>query len=390
MTKIAWFSTDWQQEPVMDEIASKIAGRPRIVPGQKKLSYGGTYMQRMALPAMELQNHGYESVLAWQYRTNPDGTISFLDVFGNWHDDCQTSIWQRWMGENGVDVALRAIANGHTLIQDCDDNFAALPASNIARKTTDPLANPTFNRDHYRNMMGASSAIITSTETIRADLSRLGKPTFIARNCIDIERWSMHDAGVEPLMPGWVGGVSWRANDLKCLRPILPQFLEDYDLPFWHGGDSQDPTVQKAWDQIGINTDITSVYTTPLCHIAEYPKLWDPMNLALVPLERCAFNKGKSWLKGLEASACGIPFIYSSHMPEYDLLGAGVKADNARPKTWRAALDDMLDPDYRREEGVRNRAIAEQHDIREGWRQWHDIFNELGVGVDNSDSDQLD
>ena len=64
-------------------------------------------------------------------------------------------------------------------------------------------------------------------------------------------------------------------------------------------------------------------------------------------------------------------------MPEYDAFGGGIRADNSRPKTWRAALESMLDPDARREEGARNRAIAEKWNITEKWRQWDDAFRPL-------------
>ena len=185
-----------------------------------------------------------------------------------------------------------------------------------------------------------------------------------------------HDPGVDGFV-GWVGGIQWRANDLQVLRPTLPQFLLDYDLPIYHGGDSDVPGVPKLYEQIGIDPHKTRCAVAPLCHIAEYPRLWDPINLALVPLERHPFNVRKSHLKGLEASACGIPFIYSNHMPEYEAFGAGIGADNSKPATWRAALESLLDPDTRREQGAANRAVAEQWDITRQWQHWDKAFEVL-------------
>ena len=61
-------------------------------------------------------------------------------------------------------------------------------------------------------------------------------------------------------------------------------------------------------------------------------------------------------------------------MPEYEKFGAGIMADNAKPATWMAALESMLDPEARREEGARNRAVAEQWDIKARWTQWEKAF----------------
>lgn len=376
--KIAFYSTDWNSEPVPDPVKSLKTGRQEYVPDQKIMTFGGTYYYRLAMPGMELAKHGYESLLSYQVDTSPDGSIRAQDTNGEWHDDCDMIVFQRWMGENGAAVAKKAMAAGQYIVQDVDDDFWNLTKTNVASETTDPIKNPNFNRAHYWDMIAASSAITVSTEALRKRFERLNVPTYVLRNCIDLDRWPTHDPGQDGMI-GWVGGVQWRAHDLQTLKPVLPEFLEDYGLPFYHGGDSEVPGVPKAWEQIGIDPKRVQCATSPLCHIRDYPQLWESINLALVPLERCRFNEAKSHLKGLEASACGIPFIYSNHMPEYELFGGGVPADNARPKQWRSALEDMLDPGYRRSEGARNRAIAEQWNITDRWTQWDDCYQDIAA-----------
>ena len=91
------------------------------------MDYGGTYYYRMALPAAELENHGYECCLAWDFRCEEDGRISVLDVHGVWHDDCDIVMFQRWMFKDAENQAKRAIACGQIIIYDIDDIFWALP-----------------------------------------------------------------------------------------------------------------------------------------------------------------------------------------------------------------------------------------------------------------------
>ena len=378
MTILAAFSTDWSQEKVPDEAQTALTGRQSYKEGQSLLTFGGTYFYRCAMPAMELAKHGYTSILSYQLDVATDGHFRAMDTAGDWHDP--DILWmQRWMQQGGPDHIRRARSTGQQIIQDCDDDFWSLPKTNIAIDSTDPIKNPTFNRDHYLDIIAASSAITVSTDALRRRLERLGPPVHVVRNAIDLERWSVHDPGADGAI-GWVGGIQWRAHDLQILRPVLPDFLSDYGLPFFHGGDSQVAGVPKAYEQIGIDPTVIQCLTSPLVHISQYPSLWETINLALIPLERCRFNEAKSYLKSLEASACGLPYIVSAGLPEQHILidegGAGREAKNERPQSWRDHLEDLLDPDVRRSEGRRNRAVAELHDIRHRWVDWHNVFSE--------------
>ena len=377
MPKISWFSTDWTFDPVPDRLASARAGRPVAVPGKRVATYGGTYYYRMAMPAMELAKHGYDSLLSYAVTSASDGHLRVLGVDQEWHDDCDVVVFQRWMGADGVRMADRARACGQLVVQDVDDHFWALPKTNIAHKTTDPKSNPDFNRDHYRRMIDASDAVICSTPQIASYLSGPA-PTFLCRNAIDIDRWAARDPGCDGMV-GWVGGIAWRGNDLPLLRGVLAPFLEKYQLPFYHGGHSDEPGVPSAWDQLGINTDRVKCCGNPIVKIAEYPNIWAPIGLAVIPLEDCTFNRAKSWLKGLEASACGVPFI-ASRLPEYEAVGVGRLAKTRGE--WRQHLEELLDPDVRRGEGAINRARAEELSIGNQWGQWDRVFRQLGVTPD--------
>jgi hypothetical protein len=372
LSRIGVFSTDWQFEKVPDADQSRIQGR-QVFTTKRIASYGGTYYYRMALPFMELAKHGHECILSYAIDEATDGHIRVMDTAGEWHDDCDVVVFQRWMHEDGVDRAKKAIACGQIVINDVDDHFWALPKSNVAHKTTDPSNNPSFNRVHYRKMIEASSAIIASTETIANEFRDVDPPVFICRNAIDIERWQPHDPGADGMV-GWVGGIPWRGNDLTLLCGVLRPFLEQNDLPFYHGGESDNPNYPKAWQQLGLNPERTQLATRPLVHIAEYPSLWDPVNLAVIPLEDSRFSRAKSWLKGLEASAAGIPFI-ASKMPEYELLGVGRLAKTA--KQWRRHLEELLDPDVRRAEGIVNRRRAEELSIGNQYHQWAHVLDEV-------------
>ena len=381
MTSIGFFSTDFTSEPIRDEAQSQIQGKDVFVPGQKRMSFGGTFLQRGAMPGMELNNHGYDNHLSWSFRVAPDGHIQTMDMTGEYRDpECWLS--QRWMHKDAADQVRRARAAGQVVAADLDDAFHSLPKSNIAHSTTDAKNNPDFNRDHYWKMLAECDFVTVSTEPLKKEMERLGVPAFVVRNAIQLERWPQLDPGEDGKFVSWVGGIQWRAHDLQILRSVgLPQFLLDTDQGMYHGGDSQVPGVPKFWEQIGIDPEITPCASAPLSNIAEYPNLWAPVGVMLVPLERCRFNEAKSFLKSLEACATGVPYIVSAGFPEQQILidegSAGRVARNDKPRQWIDNLWELMDPDVRREEGKINRAVAEKHDIADRWVDWARVYEQF-------------
>lgn len=368
--KVGFFTTDWQQSPAPEQ-------------GKSLMSYGGTFYYRGALPAFELAKHGYETIISWRFQPAPDGHLRVMDANGEWHDP--DVFWsQRWMHKDGAEQFARARAAGQVIIADLDDDFWSLGKTNIAYHTTDPKNNPDFNREHYREALKQCDAITVSTEALRRRAEQFGVPAYVLRNALDITRWPQNDPTSDGYI-GWVGGIQWRAHDLEILRPSLPQFLRDYDLPVYHGGDSQVEGVLKFWHKVGIDPAATQCAVAPLCHIAEYQRLWAPINLSLVPLERVPFNDAKSWLKQLESCAAGVPYIVSAGFHEQDLLlaegTAGRRAKNNKPAEWRAHLEALLDPEVRRTEGAINRKVAERHHIGDLWTQWDEAYRAIVASV---------
>ena len=68
-------------------------------------------------------------------------------------------------------------------------------------------------------------------------------------------------------------------------------------------------------------------------------------------------------------------------MPEQRLLiaegTAGREARNDKPGQWIDHLYDLLDPDIRVKEGKINRAVAEQHDIKDRYREWEAAYRDI-------------
>jgi glycosyltransferase involved in cell wall biosynthesis len=111
--------------------------------------------------------------------------------------------------------------------------------------------------------------------------------------------------------------------------------------------------------------------------LGDYYREVSSLSAGVVPLADSAFNRAKSWLKGLEYAALGVPFV-ATPSPEYVRLqneaGAGLLAD--KPKRWRSLLRKLFDDESMRWElaahardGVRNRLTIEAN----AWR-WDEAW----------------
>jgi len=113
---------------------------------------------------------------------------------------------------------------------------------------------------------------------------------------------------------------------------------------------------------------------------AQWPWAVAKIGIGLAPLADGVFNKAKSWLKPLELSACGVPWV-ASPRDEYVRLHVDHKVGALAkdPKDWyqqvrRLATDETL----RREQSEAGRAAAAANTIEEhAWRHleaWHDAI----------------
>jgi glycosyltransferase involved in cell wall biosynthesis len=328
------------------------------------VQFGASDFWRLAVPARELQKHGWDVVAGVEVQSARSGELILKDERGSLHDGFDVVMWQRWMGRGAVEAILRAKATGQTIVNDVDDFYDALPRSNMARANTDPSRNSDYNRDIYREVIKASSLVTVSTPFLAKALERWGPPIRVVPNYIALDKW-------KPRLPGeyvgWVGVIPWRGADLQILQKAVVPWLRERKLPFYHGGHV--PNGPPARDILQYDY----VIERDAVPLMQYPSLWRDLKISLIPLDGSPFSNAKSAVKGIESMARGIPFIASDH-PAYRDLGA--KRLAKRPWEWRDHLDALQDPEVYAQECVANRANAESLDIALNWQAWDTVFRE--------------
>lgn len=205
------------------------------------------------------------------------------------HLDCDIIVFQRNMFADIPERMKAARAAGQILVNDIDDWFWGLSPSNGAFRATHPKHNPGENIQHYKSILGASSAVLVSTPYLRERLSAwVHCPIEVLPNVIDVDNFTphVHEPGVPTV--GWVGSTNHRSGDLGILRGILRGPLDAGQIKLHHSGHLS--AHRFFADEIGVPRDL--VTTSPMVAPADYPNLLS-FDIGLAPLTDVPFNQAK-------------------------------------------------------------------------------------------------
>lgn len=338
---------------------------------------GGAGYYRMTMPATYLARHGVDAVIGQQVMFDAKKEIfATRGLDGEIIEDLDVVVLQRWMDKLAPTAIKLARANGQIVINDVDDFFDGLHPKNGAWAATHPKTNPNSNRNHYRAALAASSGILCSTPFLQKKLQLVNDRVALVRNAIDLERWPQQDVSGDPIL-GWVGATSHRSDDLQQITHPVSEFLMRYPASsFFHGGAIRNsPAVPKM-----MGASRYQGQSLEMLSILDYPSFFERFNVGLVPLSDCAFNRSKSFCKGLEYAASGIPFL-ASPMPEYERLALthGIGRVVRKPKHWRPMLEALRDEDYRVEVGAEYRESVQAFDMELHWQDWLKAITEISA-----------
>lgn len=328
-----------------------------------KLEPNGCAWYRQVLPSRQLQHHGWDTGVGLP-------RVSAQEGLGLAHEDGMLVGWDVYVTKLLMDQSIPQIfafmqARGEHIVVDIDDFHFGLHEQNVAYRATDPHKNPTNNRAFYEQGIRQANTVVVSTAFLADFYSRRCRDVRIVRNAIDTDRFHIVEQPEVPTV-GWVGGTLWRSGDIELLRDWLPRFVKDHGIGVHHSGH-----IPGDGRHFAVRAGLKRVTTTPMTLLRDYPNLLQHFHVGLVPLTRNDFNESKSFLKGLEYAAAGIPFI-ATPTEEYKLLHeAGVGRLATTPDEWRDHLEELLDPSVRKSEAERQRRIIEQEfDIRGKGEEW--------------------
>lgn len=248
---------------------------------------------------------------------------------------------------------------GVAVVVELDDDLASLDPHHISFRAMHPTTNPLGNWQILKRCCRLADIVTVSTVSLAERYAAPGK-AIVIENFIEERLLSWVP---EPSLDfGWTGIVPSHPHDLQVLGTSVRDLIEEgYD--FGVVGDGLG--VPEA---LGLDHAPDATGWLPL---DDYYRAASRFRVGLVPLADTVFNRGKSWLKGLEFAALGVPFVASA-TDEYAELqnhGAGLLA--SRPRSWKRYVAMYLDDEANRIEqaehardGVRSNLTIE----KQGWR----------------------
>jgi hypothetical protein len=252
-------------------------------------------------------------------------------------------------------------AKGITVVVDVDDDLSSIHPSNPAWAVHRPGAG--LHSWHNVALACRNASLVTvSTPALLDVYARHGRghvlPNYLPDYYYGIER-------VDSDTIGWPGSYHSHPNDPESLGGAIAR-LVDEGADFVMRGDST-----GAGRAFGLAADPPGGAVP----IEEWPHAVASLGVGIAPLADTKFNRAKSWLKPLEMSACGVPWV-ASPRAEYQrlhALGAGVLAD--RPRAWHRELKRLRkSAALRAELSDAGRAVAGQLRLRDNAWRWAEAW----------------
>lgn len=291
--------------------------------------------------------------------------------------ECDVVIVQRPLLRLIVDAIPHLQRAGIAVVVEVDDDFQAIHPWNVAHRTSDPKASPESNRDHLARACRMADLVTVSTPTLAERYGKHGRVAVLP-NCLPDSFF----AGTrvpsawkdQRLWVGWSGSLATHPTDLQQTGGAVSRAMRGTDAGLYVVGTGVGVRERLAYPDDGAWLPVG--WTS----IEDYPAAMAGMDIGIVPLELNTFNEAKSYLKGMEMAALGIPFIASpTHQYEaLAALGAGLLA--RRPKNWEALMRKLIRDDaYRTDLAERGRVTVEpMRYTGQAWR-WCEAWEQARI-----------
>lgn len=278
--------------------------------------------------------------------------------------DCDVMVIQRPLDWSWPQLIPQIQALGVRVVADLDDDIAAIRANHAVAHLAQPTVSPHQNHQHLIRALVKADAVTVSTPALAEHYGRRDTVTVIP-NCVPDAFFKTKRPKNRVPVIGWTGSTATHPDDLRVLGSSVADVMRKHAAEWRVVGDGYGVRALMGVEPVVV----------PYVPLRRYPPEVARFDIGVVPLALHRFNQGKSWLKGLEMAACGVPFVASPTAPYQSLVeqGAGMLAE--RPKVWAAMLSRLLsDPDLRAEVADRGRGVARRWTFAEQAWRWEEAW----------------
>lgn len=327
---------------------------------------------RMIWPGQQLGEDGHQVTVVM-----PGQRALHLELRGDepvsikMPDDCDVAVFQRVTNRYMAKAIPLIRRMGIAVVVDIDDDLNSIDPRNPAWHALHPRneghrgASGMISHHSWHHLTKACQEATLVTVSAPALLDKYARH---GRGHVLYNHLPEHYYGIDHVdsdVIGWPAALNSHPGDPDAVGNAIARLVNMNGREFVVT--ARPEGVGRAFglsdDPPGIEA-MTSVY--------EWPKAVATIGVGIAPLATTVFNQSKSWLKPLEMSAVGVPWV-ASDLPEYERLqsyGAGVIA--RKPKDWYRAVRDLVNSkDLRDQERGKGYEVAEQFRLRTcSWKWW--------------------
>lgn len=265
-----------------------------------------------------------------------------------------------------LDAIGRFQRGGAAVVVELDDDMQALSPRHVLWPAIQPVKNPALNWRVLREACARADLVTVSTPALAERYGLPGRvqviPNHIPASYLDVERFE-HDG----LVVGWSGTVATHPYDLQVTRGAVAKAVAAAGAEFTVIG--AEAGVQRA---LALTSE---PWPVGFLRLPWYPVGMAQFDVGIVPLEASMFNEAKSYLKGLEFAALGVPFVASSTAPYRWLAQQGVGQVAVKAKGWDQALRRLLaSATVRDDQAARGREWAKGQTIEGNAGMWMEAW----------------
>lgn len=308
-----------------------------------------------------------------------DGEELMMDVH---EPQCDVLVIQRPLHSTYVGLAVGMQKRDAALVVELDDDFTSIHAQNVSFWATH-VKNAERSVRNLLATIACADLVTVSTPALKETYSRYtDAPIVVIPNFVPGWYLTTEKAGLTKpdeydgkLLLGWSGSLETHPQDLQVVGGAVARVLRENDnVALTIVG-----TGRGAARAFGTKAG-GEILTTGWVPLKQYPSVMMELDIGMVPLELSRFNEGKSWLKGLEWAALGVPFV-ASPTRQYEALyqlGAGLIADDSR--RWKQKLTALVQNiDLRQDVAERGKVAASNlvmnDHLERWWKAWQEALD---------------
>ena len=286
--------------------------------------------------------------------------------------EADVAIFQRPLSHHVPAMIETFQRQGTAVVVEIDDDLTALHPKHAVFRDMHPQGAPHANWQHLRTCCRNADLVTVTSDALAKRFAGHGRVAVLP-NCVDAELLTIS-------MPrdvdfGWAGHLGSHPDDLRVLGLSVQRLVRD----------GHSFRVVGPGEGVAQALSLPDVDDTGWLDLQFYYRAAAQLRVGIVPLAESAFNDAKSWLKGLEYAALGVPYC-ASPRAEYRRLGLGTLC--VKPRHWERALRALLTDEalWQEQYWHGRQQVAERHTIEtNGWR-WAEAWDQAAKNRKTYDS----